>query len=78
MRSRPTSLVLGDSYRKDTEPIYHSIMYSLVSTFFPVSIHYRNSELTIIQMIFGTRIKVMWEEQLFDPPIDYITSVNVL
>ena len=22
-------------------------------------------------------IKIMWEEQLVDPPIDYITSVNV-
>ena len=25
---------------KDTEPLYHSFMYSLVSYFFPVSIHY--------------------------------------
>ena len=23
------------------------------------------------------KIKIMWEEQLVDPPIDYITSVNV-
>ena len=27
-------------YLKDTEPLYHSLMYSLVSPFFPVSIHY--------------------------------------
>ena len=25
----------------------------------------------------GARIKIMWEEQLVDPPTDYITSVNV-
>ena len=28
--------------------------------------------------MFGTRIKIIWEEQLVDPPIDYITSVNAL
>ena len=27
--------------------------------------------------MIGARIKIMWEEQLADPPIDYITSVNV-
>ena len=27
-------------YRKDTESSYHSFMYSLVSIFFPESIHY--------------------------------------
>ena len=27
-------------YRKDTEPLYHTFMYSLVSLLFPVSIHY--------------------------------------
>ena len=27
-------------YRKDTEPLYPSFMYSLVSHFFPVSIQY--------------------------------------
>ena len=26
---------------------------------------------------FGARIKIVWEEQLVDPPIDYITFVNV-
>ena len=26
---------------------------------------------------FGTRIKIMCEEQLVDPQMDYITSVNV-
>ena len=25
----------------------------------------------------GARIKIMWEEQLVDPPNEYITSVNV-
>ena len=30
----------GFRYRKDTEPLYHSFVYSLVSLFFPVSIHY--------------------------------------
>ena len=25
--------------------------------------------------MFGTGIKIMWEEQLVDPPIDYTTSV---
>ena len=25
--------------------------------------------------MFGARIKIMWEEQLVDPPIDYITYV---
>ena len=29
----------GESYRKDTEPLYHSFTYSLVLYFFPVSIH---------------------------------------
>ena len=28
--------------------------------------------------MFGARIKIIWEEHLVDPPIDYITSVNVL
>ena len=28
------------TYCKDTEPLNHSFMYSLVSHFFPVSIHY--------------------------------------
>ena len=28
--------------------------------------------------ILGTRRKIMWEEQLVDPPIVYITSVNVM
>ena len=27
--------------------------------------------------IVGARIKIMWEEQLVDPPIDYVKSVNV-
>ena len=27
--------------------------------------------------MFGARMKIMWEEQLVDPPIDYITPVNV-
>ena len=27
--------------------------------------------------MFGARIKIMWEEQLVDPPIHYITSVNI-
>ena len=27
--------------------------------------------------MFGARIKIMWEKQIVDPPIDYITSVNV-
>ena len=27
---------------------------------------------------FGTRIKIMWEEQLVDPPIAYLTTVNAL
>ena len=27
--------------------------------------------------MFGARIKIMWEEQLVDPPIDYITFLNV-
>ena len=31
---------LGSGYCKDTEPFYHSFMYSLVSLLFPVSIHY--------------------------------------
>ena len=26
---------------------------------------------------FGAKIKIVWEEQLTDPPIDFITSVNV-
>ena len=26
---------------------------------------------------FVARIKIMWEEQLANPPIDYATSVNV-
>ena len=30
----------------------------------------------VIRM-FGARMKIMWEEQLVDPPIDYITPVNV-
>ena len=28
--------------------------------------------------IFGARINIMWEEQLVDPPIHYITTVNAL
>ena len=28
--------------------------------------------------MFGARIKIMWEEQLVDPPIHNITSVNAL
>ena len=27
--------------------------------------------------MLDARIKIMWEEQLADPPIDYETSVNV-
>ena len=27
--------------------------------------------------MFGARIKIIWEWQLFDPPIDYIRTVNV-
>ena len=27
--------------------------------------------------MFCARIKIMWEEQLVDPQIDYITSINV-
>ena len=26
--------------------------------------------------MFGARIKIMWEEQLVDPPIDYITNIT--
>ena len=26
---------------------------------------------------FGARIKIMWEEQLVDPPIDYLKTMNV-
>ena len=26
---------------------------------------------------FGAGIRIIWEEQLVDPPIDYLTSVNV-
>ena len=26
---------------------------------------------------FGDNMKIMWEEQLVGPPIDYITPVNV-
>ena len=25
--------------------------------------------------MFGARMKIMWEEQLVDPPVDYITLV---
>ena len=28
--------------------------------------------------ILGARMKIMWEEQLVDPPIAYIISVNVM
>ena len=28
--------------------------------------------------MFGAIIKIMWEEQLVDPPIHYIRSVNAL
>ena len=31
-----------------------------------------------LRNLFGARIKIMWEEQLVNPPIDYITSVNGL
>ena len=27
--------------------------------------------------MFGARMKIIWEEQLVDPPIGYITPVNV-
>ena len=30
--------VINQHYRKDTEPLYHYFMFSLVSLFFPVSI----------------------------------------
>ena len=33
--------------------------------------------MTTKEYIFGDRIKIMWEEQLVDPPVDYITSANV-
>ena len=26
---------------------------------------------------FSARVNIMWEEKLVDPPMDYITSVNV-
>ena len=26
--------------------------------------------------MFGARVKIMWDEQLVDPPVHYITSVN--
>ena len=47
-------------YCKDTEPLYHSFMYSLVSHFFPVSIHclqcihcllHQTQEICIIQNV---------------------------
>ena len=28
--------------------------------------------------MFGARIKIMWEEQLVDPPIDYINKYNIV
>ena len=30
------------------------------------------------KVILGTSMKIMWEEQLVDPPTTYITSVNVV
>ena len=27
--------------------------------------------------MFGAKMKIMWEEQLVDPPTDLLTSVNV-
>ena len=36
----------------------------------------RSSYLTQWNMV-GARIKIMWEEQLVDPPNEYITPVNV-
>ena len=39
-RSRSEKGHLLYNYCTDTEPLYHSFMYSLVSLFFPVSIHY--------------------------------------
>ena len=34
-------------------------------------------QIPLLKDILGPRMKIMWEEQLVDPPIDYITSVNV-
>ena len=34
-------------------------------------------ENNITLTMYGARIKIMWEEQLVDPPVDYITPVNV-
>ena len=30
----------------------------------------------LVKTCKGGRIKIMWEEKLVDPPIDFITSVN--
>ena len=37
----------GVLYYKDTEPLCHSLMYSLVSHFFPVSIHHLTHSLLL-------------------------------
>ena len=32
----------------------------------------------LLKDTLGARMNIMWEEQLVDPPTDYITSVNAL
>ena len=32
----------------------------------------------LLKDILGDKMKIMWEEQLVDPPIAYISSVNVM
>ena len=32
----------------------------------------------LIKDILGARMKIMWEEQLVDPPFAHTTSVNVM
>ena len=32
----------------------------------------------LLKDILGARMKIMWQEQLVDPPIAYTTSVNVI
>ena len=35
------------------------------------------ADLDLFQVIFLAKIYIMWEEQLVDPPIDYITHNKV-
>ena len=32
----------------------------------------------LLKKILGARMKIMWEEQLVDPPIAFIIPVNVM